>query len=585
MSKGRIIFFLLVIVLLVLGGASAYFYTRPNQEVVPAFDYQKLNLVIGDEIIDQEIFIEDNEILLPMKVIKEYFDPNIWWDDKLNKVTITTKDRLIRMRTDELEAYVNQEPVTLNIPVTEKKGEIYIPIEFLSDLYELSINYFEESKVVLIDYDVEMWETAQIIHNGEEKVPVRKKPSIYSPVLVNLESGENENNNILRVFQTYEKWYKVRTSEGIVGYVQKKYVYTKWIYNREKKNNNSKVNWKPDKGKINLVWEMMFENRPDLNKMNIKGIDVISPTWFQVMDEKGELINRSYAGFVEWAHESNIKVWALISNDFRDPDMTKKILNDSDVRDNIIRQVLAYVSLYNLDGINIDFENIYKIDKEAFTQFVREITPLLKEQGLTVSVDVTIPDGSDNWSKCYDREALGKIVDYVCVMTYDQHWSTSPKAGSVAGMEWVEKNIIKMVDLVPREKLLMGCPLYTYLWEEETNNQGEKVVSSRALSMENARQKVKENNAQVTWDNESGQFYCEYKKGEKKYKIWIEDKNSMNLRSSLIHKYGLAGAALWKRSDAVPEIWELLYVNLKEIETYQEWAAKNNEKKYVYSIN
>ena len=581
MSKGRIIFSLIIIVLLIFGGAFAYFYTRPNQEVVPAFDYEKLNLVIGDEIINQEIYIEYNEILLPMKVIKEYFDPNIWWDDNLNKVTITTKDKLIRMRTDDLEAFVNQEPVTLNIPVTEKKGEIYIPIEFLSDLYDLNINYFEDKNVVLIDYDVEMWESAQIIYTEEKEVPIRKKPSIHSPILEKIKA--NNENNILRVFQTYEKWYKVRTSYGIVGYVQKKYVYTSWIYDREKKSFNSKANWKPEEGKINLVWEMMFENRPDLDKINIKGVDVISPTWFQVIDEEGGLINRSYSGFVEWSHEKNIKVWALISNDFGDPDMTKKILNNSDARDNIIRQVLAYVSLYNLDGINIDFENIYKIDKDAFTQFVREITPLLKEQGLIVSVDVTIPDGSDNWSKCYDREALGKIVDYVCVMTYDQHWSTSPKAGSVAGMEWVENNIIKMVDLVPREKLLLGCPLYTYLWEVETYGSGEKVVSSRALSMENAKQKVKDNNAKVIWDEKNGQFYTEYKKEDKKYKIWIEDVNSMNLRTALIHKYGLAGAALWKRSDAVPEIWDLMHENLKEIETYQEWVEKNNENKYVYS--
>ena len=62
------------------------------------------------------------------------------------------------------------------------------------------------------------------------------------------------------------------------------------------------------------------------------------------------------------------------------------------------------------------------------------MSPLLKEQGLIVSVDVGVMGGSDNWSKCYDRQALAESVDYLCVMTYDQYWSTSPKAGPVAQM-------------------------------------------------------------------------------------------------------------------------------------------------------
>jgi len=75
---------------------------------------------------------------------------------------------------------------------------------------------------------------------------------------------------------------------------------------------------------------------------------------------------------------------------------------------------------------------MYISDRDVFTQFVREIAPLLREQGLVVSVDV-------NDIQCYDKKALSEAVDYIMYMSYDQHWSTSPVAGSVAQVSWQEK--------------------------------------------------------------------------------------------------------------------------------------------------
>ncbi|GAE88315.1 glycosyl hydrolase family 18 protein [Acetivibrio straminisolvens] len=135
-------------------------------------------------------------------------------------------------------------------------------------------------------------------------------------------------------------------------------------------------------------------------------------------NEKGELINRAYSKYVDWAHSKGYQVWALLSNDFTDSEMTSKFLNNTDARDNLIKEILAYAALYKLDGINIDFENMYNSDRDVFTQFVREISPLLREQGLVVSVDV-------NDIKCYDKKALSEPVDYIMYMSYDQHWSTS----------------------------------------------------------------------------------------------------------------------------------------------------------------
>lgn len=583
----KLIFIVLIVLLLAACTTGAWFlYLLPNEKVVPAFEEDKLNLVIEGNLITSknQPKILNEEILLPIDIIKKYFDSNIYWDEKLKKVTVTTKDKVIRMKTDNLNALINNKPVTLNIPVSVDNGVVLIPIEFLADFYNIEISYLKENNVVVIDYKNSIRQIAEPI---SPDAVVRKGRSIHQPIVKKLSiNPDKPDDSTLRVFEEYDKWYKVRTSDGTVGYIEKRFVVVrrmlvKAVPQEEPKN----TAWKPDKGKITLAWDAIYSKTTSyLKESKISSLDVLSPTWFQVANDQGALINRADAKYVDWAHKNGYKVWALLSNDFQNAGMTKRFLNNTDARDNLIRQVLAYSALYKLDGINIDFENVNKEDKDALTQFMRELTPFLKEQGLVVSIDVTVPDGSDNWSLCYDRKALGQVVDYMMLMTYDQYWATSPKAGSTAQVTWVETNLKKVLDLVPREKLLLGLPFYTRLWKEETNKDGKIAVSSiKPLSMDEAKKLIKDNVAQVKWDTQSGQFYAEYKKDNTQFKIWLEDDNSIDLKSALVQKYRLAGAAAWKKGDESQAIWGILDKNLKNIDNYTDWLALNKGKQYSYN--
>ena len=198
-----------------------YFNYMPNDSVVAAFETDGLNLVVEGEIVYSKNppKVIDQEILLPIEVVKKYFDENIYWDDNLKKVTITTKDKLIRMKTNELEAMVNNKPVNLNIPAVEENGEVFIPIEFLSDLYNIDINYLNEQNVIIIDYRNRMIQVAEPI---DEEAVIRKGRSIKYPIIerFDFENSEDEE-NILRIFEEYDKWYKVRANNGAIGYIEK----------------------------------------------------------------------------------------------------------------------------------------------------------------------------------------------------------------------------------------------------------------------------------------------------------------------------------------------------------------------------
>lgn len=578
MRKVLLLLLLLIIVVAILGGIAYGVYSAffmPNNTVVPAFAEGRLNIVVEDNMIDDmgEPCIVDDRILLPLQLVKEHIDPNISWDAALHKLTVTTKDKVIRMKTGSLEAFVNNKPVTLNIPATEEKGDVFVPIEFLSEFYGIDIEYDKVSNVIIIDFKNRVRQTAELVKPG---AVVRTGCSTSDPIVKKMDGTEGKDAE-LRVFEEYEKWYKVRAVDGTIGFIEKKFVAVRITLAAEPSQGNAAAMWKPEDGKINMAWDYAYNVKINLeNKARIEGLDVISPTWFQVVGEDGEIENRADGKYVEWAHDNGYKVWALFSNSFGDTVKSGSFLNNTDARDNAIRQLLAFAALYKLDGINIDFENLRDNDKGALTQFVRELAPLLREQELVVSIDVnTLP--------CYDRKALGEAVDYVALMAYDQHWKGGGVAGSVSQVSWADRIVGTFLKDVPAEKLILGVPFYTRLWKE-TPKDGKIELTSQALSMESMEEFLKENKAQKSWDSESGQFYSEFVKDGATYKVWLEDEKSMNLRTSLVHKYELAGAAAWRLDFEAPGIWSVINRNLKVFGSYGEWKLQNQNGQYAYEM-
>jgi spore germination protein YaaH len=168
-------------------------------------------------------------------------------------------------------------------------------------------------------------------------------------------------------------------------------------------------------------------------------------------------------------------------------------------------------------------------------------------------------------------------------MTYDQYGRTSSQPGSGAQVTWVEKNMKKLIELVKPEKLLLGVPLYAYIWEEKIEADGTRTLTSPAKSvpMNEMQKLIQDNQATLQWDAESGQFLASYTRDGTQYSIWLEDRNSISLKLSLVHKYQLAGAAAWRKSQGSEGIWETLSTTLKDITSYDQWQKLNQDGEYV----
>jgi len=346
--------------------------------------------------------------------------------------------------------------------------------------------------------------------------------------------------------------------------------------------------WKPETGRINMVWHY----NPASMNVDVNGLNVLAPVWFEVAKVDNKITikeNRASKEYVDAAHEKGYQVWATVQS--FTPALSKQIVTDPSVGSRIILEMMLLVKKYDLDGINIDFENMDPGDKYLFTSFVEKAVVNLHSVGATVSVDITRKTGSSSnwWSSCYDRAGLAKAADYVILMSYDQHNRTSPVSGPVAALNWVEESIQITLEEVPAEKLLMGVPLYAYDWisvptksNPDVNNPSDykREAAGVALSMDELDALNKKGEALLRsgevltvsewivkskWDRDTDTMYMKFVDTKGKiHEIWYEHPVSIHLKLQLVEKYNLAGAASWQYLFASKDIWKVFEKRLSE---------------------
>ena len=304
---------------------------------------------------------------------------------------------------------------------------------------------------------------------------------------------------------------------------------------------------------VHMVWQPVHEGANDLTaREKISGINVISPSFFEISGENGWVKDFVDESYVKGLKEKGYQVWPLITNSF-DPDLTHQILQNAAARTYVIDQIVFFIERYDLDGINLDFENIYDEDKEALTAFVAEISAAVHAENKMVSVDVTVPSDTANWSPCYDRKNLAQVTDYIVLMAYDEHWRSSKTAGSVASLGWVARGIQSLLTDISPDKIILGVPFYTRLWQESNG----EVVRASTVTMPQTDQLWKEKGIERRWLPDMGQYYFEYQEDGQRFRVWQEDTRSLQEKNSLVQKYKLAGIAAWRKGFEESSVWQV----------------------------
>ncbi len=508
----------------------------------------KIGFIINNKDVTQrlkkDIFIDEKGIIyLSKQDIANFFDEYIYIDEENNQIITTYGTKVAVLSLKQNKMTVNGASTNILNTVIEKDGTYYLPFSEMNDIYNVETKYINNTNIVVAD----SLDKEQIKETASKNLSIKYKASGISKTVDKVKKGEK----VIYISSTEKGWAKVRTENGKIGYVKEDKLTNK-VYVREN------METQKENKKISLVWDYYSEyaKAPNRTGTKIQGVNVVSPSFFSL--EKGgngtifDNVGTAGKTYIDWAKSNNYEVWPMVSNNSL-KDTTSTILNNYEHRQLLIENIVNMAIKYNLDGINIDFEYMYQADKDKFSRFIIELQPRLKEIGVKLSVDVTAPDGSADWSLCYDRNVIGNVADYIIFMAYDQYGTSSVKAGTTAGYNWVETNINKFVGVqenIPAEKVILGIPFYTRLWKEDSSGN----ISSVTVNMK-AVDVVLPANAERVWDDTLKQNYTEYQQEGYTYKMWIEDERSIKEKLSLMQKYNLGGVAFWEKDREIDSIW------------------------------
>lgn len=539
---------LIILITLVIG---VLFYTIERTQVVICNEASNL-VVFGDNVDPKnKPFVENNGIYLSTDTIGKLIDEHIFYDKVATKVIITTDTEVIKMKIDENKMSKNMEYI--DIPNTAKvvDGQPYVDINLLKDVYNIKVEYNEETNTISIDK-----KDTSDLSVKYNNVNVYDDLSTKANVISRL--GKNNTVTVYTESLKHNRWYKIKTDSGVIGYISKNNVdiVENNIENSVQSENTTKNT--EDSNKLIMFWQY-GSDLDVLGDEKIEGVNVVSPTWYELKNSNGEISSKFSQSYYNKAKSYGYQIWPIITNGIDSVSYTASdtsaMLNSEYNREQFIKNLLEIAKKDKLDGINIDFEAMKTEDRDMYTQFIRELVPIFRSNNIKISVDMY-------FVAYIDRKEVGQAADYVVLMGYDQRGAWSNEAGSIAEVSWVEGNIESLINdsNIPSEKVILGIPLYTRLW---TIKDGETKPTTKVYTMKNCQTFIDKYNITTVYDENAGQNYAEYKEGSLTYKLWLEDKTSVKRRTETVKKYNLAGITTWRKGFETDDVWQIIYENLK----------------------
>ncbi|GEM_PF-2234012 len=279
----------------------------------------------------------------------------------------------------------------------------------------------------------------------------------------------------------------------------------------------------------------------------------ISP-WAYTIDSTGQVILDPAGGAsivddatVNLIRSKSLKLTPTIHNDINgtwDPKIVHDIIVNPTAMQNHINNIVNLVVSKGYDGADMDYENLYATDRDAYSNFMASLATALHAQGKTVYVNVygkTSEPGTWNGPQAQNYAALGAIVDEVRIFLYDYNPS---KIGPIAPYSWVDQTLAFASTQIPQYKIMHGLATYGYDWNHNGRN-GVGVQWQEAVNTAAA------NNATIQWD--ATDYAPWYTYGG--HTVWFENSRSLSYKLDLSNKYNVGGIYLWRLGGEDPGVY------------------------------
>lgn len=561
---------------LILGIAAAVWliirYTPTNQrmsleEYFGPMEADEAAIVIQDQILtDQRALVRDGHVYLPHELVRDSLNERFFWDAGNGQVLFTTASQTFEIPIESasykvIDGALDDDPSSESsfeevIALRADSGDLYFSLAFLAQYTDIAWTYEEDTRHVFIR---NQWGDT-LTADSLKEAAVRYAGGIKSPIVTDLLKGDQ-----VIVLEQGEHWLKVLTQNGFVGWVKSNRMTEPVTVNQEHEGFTPVAypSIKMD-DKVSLIWHMVTttgDNKafPDATA-SMTGINVISPTWFSLTDNEGNVESLGSKTYVEEAHNKGLQVWGLV-DDFS-PDMDNSVmLSSTAARRNCISQLIGYARTLGMDGINIDFEHIDPDDAYTYTEFVRELSIACRSHSLVLSVDTYPPY---DFNAYLNRKEIAAVSDYLINMGYDEHYVGSESAGSVASFGYEARALSTLLQSgIPADKLISAIPFYTRIWYTSTDEAGTAYINSEELSMNAVSATLESWSLTPQWDPSTAQNYISwYTDDGVLCEIWIEDADSLLRKALLVSSNDLAGCAIWALGFQDDSVWKVVSENI-----------------------
>lgn len=351
--------------------------------------YDNIRLIIGENYINlkDEIYIDNfDNIYLSKEDILNLYDPNIYYE-QIENILITTHNKHIAiLKLDENKMNINGSDIETQASLIKFNNKIYLPFSEMEIVYDFEYEYCKETKTIIVDSISEEKKQVKVSKNSAK---IKKSPKLLSSKIEKLNKDD-----IVTIIEELEKYYKVRTSSGNIGYINKKKLANVEKIRETMQNSKiEKINFLEyndiTKDYSDIEIDKNSINGAILNAFNIKN---------SVIQEKIEFSSNNYSDYIKWSEENEIIVIATITCD-------DEIIEDFlsyEKRNTIIQELYKKIIINKLSAVNIKFENIN--DVNSFYRFIIELAPMFRESGIKTIV---------TYNSVLKEDKLNSIVDYV----------------------------------------------------------------------------------------------------------------------------------------------------------------------------
>lgn len=555
------VFLFLVLVMAVAGGAIWVVRYSPSNEHGSLDNYfsqqrpDEVSVVLNGSYMEPTAeeavygLASGGNVYLEYAFLKSNLDDGYVYDGTEGVLRYATDSQIVTARRDSNEYAIDDATGLAPANVLLEDGNtVYILVDFVKQFTDITAAVKADPNRVILETAGYEKTDAVLRRNAA----VRRFGGPKSLILEDGVKGEK-----VSILEDYGKWVCVLTENGTIGCVMDRQLSDKNATTVEATLPERVYNHKSMSQKVNLVWHQTTNATANGRISELldqsSGVNVVSPTWFLLADDAGNIKDLSSADYIATCHARGVQVWALVSN-LENPVNEVSVLNVTSNRDRLVSNLVNTCVLSGIDGINVDFEGLSIECRNGFLQFLRELSIACEKNDLYLSVD-NYPPAEHNMF--YNRSEQAKYADYVILMGYDEHNATT-EPGSTASLPFIQEAVQATRTEVPAEQLILGLPFYTRLWT--VNSEG---YSCSAMGMKKTAEYLAENGATVTWLNDVGQNYAEFEKDGATNKIWVEDATSLSEKMKVGQSNAVAGYGFWKLGLETPDVWSVIgqYLN------------------------